>query len=133
MNLINNSGMNLLENSLKAAMSRQNTTAANIANADTPGYKAQQTVFQHQLEAAKGNQLNAYQTNEKHLEFSGGSTDGGHKVIESKNSMYNHSGNNVDIDHEMSEMAKNQIYYNSLIERLNSSFNSIRTAIGKGR
>ncbi|SDN27797.1 flagellar basal body rod protein FlgB [Alkalicoccus daliensis] len=132
MNLINNERMNLLEQSLNAAVSRQNTTASNIANADTPGYKAQKTIFQHQLEAAS-NQLNAHRTNEKHIQFSGGSNNGEPTVIQKNNTMYNHNENNVDIDHEMSEMAKNQIYYNSLIERLNGSFNSIRTALGSGR
>lgn len=47
--------------------------------------------------------------------------------------MFNHNGNNVDIDFEMSQMAQNQIYYNALIDRLNGQFNSIKTVLGSGR
>jgi flagellar basal-body rod protein FlgB len=45
----------------------------------------------------------------------------------------NNNNNNVDIDSEMSLLAKNQLYYNTLIQRMNGKFNSIRTAIdGRG-
>lgn len=133
MNLLNNDRMNLMENSLNAAVMRQNTTANNIANADTPGYKAQKTVFQQYLNEAQGSTLQAHRTDERHLTFGSQSGNSQPEVVTQDNTMYNHNGNNVDIDHEMSEMAKNQIYYNSLIERLNGQFNSIRTALGSGR
>lgn len=133
MNLLNNDRMNLMESSLNAAVMRQNTTAHNIANADTPGYKAQKTVFQQYLSKAQEGQLQAHRTDGKHITFGNDTGNKEPQVVQRNNTTYNHNGNNVDMDHEMSEMAKNQIYYNSLIERLNGQFNSIRTALGSGR
>ncbi len=131
MNLLHNDRMTLMENALNASVLRQKTTASNIANADTPGYKAQKTVFQHALDEEQ-TKLSARRTSDYHVHFSEHSN-GQAYVSESRGTTYNHNGNNVDIDKEMSSMAENQIYYHSLIERMNSQFNSIRTAIGKGR
>ncbi|TWK44489.1 Flagellar basal body rod protein FlgB [Bacillus paralicheniformis] len=39
----------------------------------------------------------------------------------------------MDVDQEMSEMAKNQIQYQALVERISGKFNSLRTAITGGK
>ena len=133
MKLFSNPTQQLLEKSLSASTMRQKTIAQNIANVDTPNYKAKKTVFKHQLDAAITNQrLKAHRTDDRHFEFGNRSNDGTAMVFRRKDTMFNHNGNNVDIEHEMAEMAKNQIYYNSLIERLNGRFNGIKTVIGKG-
>ncbi|MDG5788196.1 flagellar basal body rod protein FlgB [Evansella sp. AB-P1] len=135
MNLINNSTHLLLQSAINSSMVRQNTIAQNIANVDTPNFKAKKTVFTHELNNAMENQrLAAYRTNEQHLEFGGRrGLDDFHRVVDRKNTQYNHNGNNVDIDLEMAELAQNQIYYNTLIERLNGRYNSVRTVLGQGR
>ena len=134
MDLINNSTTKLLETAMSSASTRQNTISQNIANIDTPNYKARKTVFSHELNRAQeGQRLNANRTDARHQEFGGRPADDSATVHRKTNTMYNHNGNNVDIDHEMSELAKNQIYYNTLVDRLNGRFNSIRTVIGQGR
>lgn len=45
---------------------------------------------------------------------------------------YNHNGNSVDIDKEMTELAENQIYYQALVERINGKFNSIKSVLNGG-
>ncbi|PRO65235.1 flagellar basal body rod protein FlgB [Alkalicoccus urumqiensis] len=132
MNLLNNDSMNLLETAVQASSKRQNTIANNIANADTPGYKAERTVFRHQLAEAE-KQLEARQTDQRHIPFSQNSGSMSPEVKKRMDTAYNHNGNNVDIDHEMSMMAENQIYYNAVVERLSGKFNSVRTALGSGR
>ena len=37
--------------------------------------------------------------------------------------------NNVDMDYEMSLMAKNQLKYNTMIQQMNSEFKKMRTVI----
>lgn len=134
MNIINNSTNQLLETALSSSMTRQNTISQNIANVDTPNYKAKKTVFSHQLDHAVNNQrLEAYRTDDRHRYFGGTPSSDEAKVVSRTNTTYNHNGNNVDIDHEMSELAKNQIYYNALVDRLNGRFSSIQTVIGHGR
>ena len=48
-------------------------------------------------------------------------------------STYNHNGNSVDMDQEMAELAKNQIYYNALMERINGKFAVLQTVIRGGK
>ncbi|OIJ09897.1 flagellar basal body rod protein FlgB [Anaerobacillus arseniciselenatis] len=134
MKIFSNPSQQLLEQSLNASSMRQKTISQNIANVDTPNYKAKKTVFEHQLNNAINNQhLNAHRTDARHFHFGGKESSGAEVVVDRKNTMFNHNGNNVDIEHEMAEMAKNQIYYNALIDRLNGRFNNIRTVVGGGR
>lgn len=133
MKLFSNPNQLLLEQSLNAASLRQKTISQNIANIDTPNYKAQKTIFKHQLvNAIEGQRLNAYRTDDRHLEFRKQQSSAPASVVNRNNTMFNHNGNNVDIENEMSEMAKNQIYYNAMIERLNGRFNSLNTVIKGG-
>ncbi|UOQ43059.1 flagellar basal body rod protein FlgB [Halobacillus salinarum] len=120
-----------LEHSLNYAAAKNNAIADNIANADTPGYKAKKVVFKDELQKELGS-LEAKRTSPKHLPFQAG-TPSSFSTIEQKNTTYNHNGNNVDIDQEMSELAKNQIYYDALIDRLNGKFRTLETVIKGGR
>ncbi|ADH99246.1 flagellar basal body rod protein FlgB [Salisediminibacterium selenitireducens] len=134
MNIINNPLNQLLETSLNASARRQDTISDNVANVDTPNYKAKKTVFNHQLQRAMDDQrLRANRLDDRHIEFGGPPRSDAPHIIERTNTQYNHNGNNVDIDKEMADMAENQIYYNALIDRMNGRFNSVRTAMGRGR
>jgi flagellar basal-body rod protein FlgB len=42
-------------------------------------------------------------------------------------------GNNVDVDVEMAELAKNSIKYNALIAQMSKEFSRIKLAINGGR
>ncbi|WP_096199356.1 flagellar basal body rod protein FlgB [Bacillus sp. FJAT-45350] len=132
MNLFTNNTFQALERGLNGSTLRQQAISQNIANVDTPNYKARQVNFKHTLDEALNNRiLSANRTDARHHEFS--SANSGPRISINKNTMYNHNGNNVDIDHEMSELAKNQIYYNALIDRMNGRFTSLQTAIKGGR
>lgn len=126
-----------LEQSLNTTVLRQNLISSNIANVDTPNYKAKDVVFQQELEKAlnrNGNSLQSYRTHAKHIPFSTqGTSIPQPKVIIKKDTLFNHNGNNVDLDYEMTELAKNQLLYNALIERINGHFTSLKTVINEGR
>ena len=133
MEIVNNSLNQLLNTSLDASSTRQKTIANNIANADTPNYSAEKTTFNHQLDQAmKDSRLDARHNDERHVPFGGGPEDESPETFKRTNTQYNHNGNNVDMDLEMSEMAENQVYYNSVIEQLNDRFNNVRTVLGQG-
>ncbi|WP_058307821.1 flagellar basal body rod protein FlgB [Gracilibacillus massiliensis] len=119
-----------LENSLNYATVKNRAIAHNISNADTPNYKAKNVQFNEVLKNQLSNQFEAKQTNERHLPFS--TNNSGIKVTTDRSTMYNHNGNNVDIDKEMSELAKNQIYYQALVDRINGKFNSLQSVIRGG-
>lgn len=125
-----------LESSLDAASLSQRIISSNIANVDTPNYKAKEIVFQSELKKAMQNQaqLHSYRTHEKHLPFSTQIE----QLVQPKvrvqtNTLFNHNGNNVDMDYEMAQLAKNQLMYDAIKERVNGHFNSLRTVINEGR
>jgi flagellar basal-body rod protein FlgB len=130
LNLFSNSTSNVLERGLDGSQMRQHAISQNGANAGTPNYKAKTVSFKHTLNEAIGNRLQSTKTNSKHLDF--GSNELGPTVGVNQNTTYNHNGNNVDIDSEMAELAKNQIYYNALIDRMNGRFQSLQTVIRGG-
>lgn len=115
-----------LERTLDYSASKNKVIAHNIANVDTPNYKAKEVVFKSILEG----KLRAKKTHTKHLPFN---NEVSHFHLMTKTgTIYNHNKNNVDIDKEMSELAKNQILYQSLIDRLNGKFTDLQTVIRGG-
>ncbi len=119
-----------LERALHFSTAKNKAISQNIANVDTPNYKAKRVVFKDILNEEKADIFQAKRSHKKHIPFSLGNH--GYKVLENRHTMYNHNGNNVDIDHEMSTLAENQIYYNSLIDRLNGKMQSLQTVIRGG-
>ncbi|AXF55136.1 flagellar basal body rod protein FlgB [Salicibibacter kimchii] len=116
-----------LHNGLDGAELRQNTIANNIANADTPNYKARQANFEHTLDDAK-RQFDSQKTDGRHVNFGSGHREAYTSVDRSRS--YNHNGNSVDMDKEMAAMANNQIYQSALIDRMDGQFGSLKTALG---
>jgi flagellar basal-body rod protein FlgB len=128
-----------LESALSTAALKQKTISSNIANVDTPNYKSKyvQADFQSLLnnEVDKQKSISSVKTNPQHLPFS---TETAHsqaqsKVVTNNQTTFSLNGNNVDMDYEMAQLAKNQLWYNALIERTNGKFNSLRTVINDGR
>ncbi|GGH69481.1 flagellar basal body rod protein FlgB [Compostibacillus humi] len=119
-----------LEQSLDYASLKNQVISNNISNVDTPNYKAKDIVFKDYLAKAASN-LEAKRTHPKHIPFNS-PRDNNYQLITKENTVFNHNGNNVDIDKEMANLAKNQIYYNALIDRMNGKFHSLQTVIRGG-
>ena len=120
-----------LEQALSTASLKQRVHSANIANVDTPNYKSKQVDFQSTLnDVIKNQSFASYKTNDRHLAFSSETTQNSPAIIKvNKDTQYSPNGNNVDMDHEMAELAKNQLWYNAVTERVSGKFNSLRTVI----
>src|SRR5699024_3425982 len=89
-----------LEGSLDYASARNRTISNNISNVDTPNYKAKNVVFKNVLHNALTSSLEAKRTHPKHIPFDNVSTAQSFRTVTQHNTMYNHNGNNVDIDKE---------------------------------
>lgn len=123
-----------LENTLSAAALKQKTHSANIANVDTPNYKSKQVDFQTALDAAASKQTFAsYRTNAKHIPFGSESQKFDPRVTVNNSTEIKANGNNVDMDVEMAELAKNQLLYNAATERISGKFRSLGSVINGGR
>lgn len=122
-----------LEKSLDYASLKNQTISNNIANADTSNYKAKRVVFKELLDNEVNSSFVPTRTHEKHLLFQNSTMENSFKVVTDRSTSFNHNGNNVDIDKEMTELAKNQIYYQALVDRISGKFNSLQTVIKGGR
>lgn len=131
MKLFSNS-ITTLENGLNYSSLKQKVISQNIANEATPGYKAKDVSFKQSLETAINQSLEANRTDQRHFTFKS-SPLSNVGIINRKNVSYNHNGNSVDIDNEMTDLAGNQIYYNALIDRISGKFSSLQTVIRGGK
>ena len=141
-NLFNNRTQVALEFALDAAASRAHLIAHNIANADTPGHKALRLRFEdyldRELNRGRGQDTSLRRTDPRHIPGSiyrglqGTPTDYG-LIYTDDATTQRLDNNNVDIDHEMAEQAKNAIQYSILTELVSRRLAGLRTAISEGR
>ena len=121
-----------LDKALNYSATKQKVISQNIANVDTPNYKAKDVSFKAAFNEALGESLIANRTNARHFAFN--KTNHSSSTIITKNQVsYNESGNSVDIDQEMADLATNQIYYNALTERISGKFSSLQNVIRGGK
>lgn len=125
----------LLEKSLDASWLKMEINAQNISNADTPGYDAKRVEFDDAFaKALNGSAVSITTTHEKHFQVN--EADPAKvkpTVVSDTHYVARMDDNNVDIDSEMVDMAKNTIQYNALIQKLNSEFSRLKTVIREGR
>lgn len=127
--------INLLTKALDASWKRNEVITNNIANAETPNFKKSTVLFEEILkEELNGNKLKGAVTNSRHIHINGGSIkDLKYKVKTEDHFSTRMDKNNVDIDVEMAERAKNEIIYNTLTSRIQSGFQKIKFVINEGR
>lgn len=115
---------NLLKGALDVSSMRQDAVSNNLANINTPEYKASRVVFNNHLTDAMDG-VAMTRTNNGHI------SPGDSLAIteEQKNTYIQDNGNNVDIDFEMAELAANNIYYDSVVSQLNAKYQMMRNVI----
>jgi flagellar basal-body rod protein FlgB len=127
--------MDTLQQGLSAAWTRNAVIRNNIANVETPGFKASDVEFEsHLARAISGSGFTGTKTHERHIDFGIGNPESvTPRIVERKNLSMRMDGNNVDIEDENVKLAQNSIYYNTLVEKLNSELRRLRMAISEGR
>jgi len=113
--------------------SQQHTlTAANLANADTPGFKAKIIDFENELAAMFGSsEALALQTSSAdHL---GGSGDGVPKVLELEAPDGSLDGNSVLVERENVRLQENSLLYRAVTSGLTKRMAMLRYAANNGR
>ncbi len=119
-----------LQNALNLRAHRQQVLASNIANADTPNYKAQDIDFAKELQRAQGVQagnLNLSATSSGHMQSSGGTLNA--QALYRATVQPSIDGNTVDMDVERAQFADNAIHYQFLLDRINSKGRTLLSAI----
>ncbi len=109
--------MIILEKMMDIASYRRHLLASNIANADTPGYKAKDISFKREMSKALGD-----------LEV-GRIDKGTYEVFETFNTMPNRDGNTVNVDIEMAKIAENSMTYNTAVQLFGRRARMLRDAL----
>ena len=121
-----------LQPALNLRARRQELLASNIANSDTPNYKARDLDFSSALKSAMGvpgGPLTLARTSQRHLDASGadGMTSG---LIKYRSSVQpSLDGNTVDMDVERAHITENALHYQFLLDRASSEFKKLSMAI----
>lgn len=119
--------INVLQQAADASWLRNTIISNNIANVNTPNYKRKDVQFETYLieQMAGGDTLDHY------VDTVDLATLEPTIYTDHSNLSYRMDGNNVDIDTESTELAKNQIKFNVMTDAISQEFSRLRTAMGK--
>jgi flagellar basal-body rod protein FlgB len=120
----------LIKRAMDGLSARQQVISNNIANVDTPGFKAGRVSFETSLRRALQGGTALSVTDPRHLQPPEYQPNPSVQVL---NTVGRTDGNNVDIDLEMSQLAETSIRYSALVEVMGKRLASLRTVINEGR
>lgn len=122
-----------LNTSLDLRTLQQSVTSSNIANADTPGYKAKAVEFEQEFREALGVTDNLPLTAGDPRHIAPRETDPiTPDVYDNPNGVESLDGNTVDRNAEMANLAENQILYNASVEAMKKKLGILRYGITEG-
>lgn len=132
-----NSTIKLLENTLDLRASRHRLLQSNIANQETPGYRAKDINFEQELKRVSAGPnssapaISDGRTNSAHIPII---TERGASpvVVERPSGIQGMDGNSVGVEEEMVKLSENTLKYNISVNMLKGRFNMIMTAIKEG-
>jgi flagellar basal-body rod protein FlgB len=127
----------LLERALDVESLRRKVIANNIANVDVPHFKRSEVNFESELKRAirdrekPDNNLPALMSDERHIPFyiPRDIHDVAPRVNLDYSTTYRNDGNNVDIEKEMVDSAKNLMRYNAFVSGLNHNFKLLKLSM----
>lgn len=114
---------------------RNNVLSSNIANAETPGYKAKRVDFEEALSRAVDIQnLNKLNTaNPEHFVTGKGAiAQVNADVYDDPEINVSNDGNTVDLEKEMENLSENTILYKATLQLINKKLGALKYAITEG-
>lgn len=124
MNYLDNNMFSLSKKVLDCLWQKQIVISDNMANVETPGYKAKYVTFEDELQQrisiAKGKGRNAVRAGIEGTRAN---------IHLSENESTRADGNNVNMDAEQIEQAKTTLHYNYMVKALNDDISRYRSVI----
>lgn len=114
---------------------RHNVTASNIANAETPGYKAKVVDFEGALERAldlEGAGVQMTSAGDHFAMGTGAISRTKADVYDNPEGNVTNDQNTVDLEREMANMQENSILYKAALQLINKKLAAIRYAATEG-
>ena len=119
------------EQALKFRALRNQVLSSNIANADTPNYKARDLSFKDALNNASQKTLGMTRTSDLHKQAWGHTTDGA-KTMYRVPHQPTLDGNTVEMDVEQAAFAENALQYRASLAFLDGKIRTLRFALKGG-
>ena len=118
---------------VRAAQNR--VISSNIANEDTPGYRAKEIHFKDTLAAVRqdAKSVTMHITNDRHLMLPSMTTQVPRRIAEVPVGDLPLDANSVNIELEMAKLSDNAMQYNAIAELLAKRFRGLLNVIREGR
>ena len=111
-----------LSQSLDLQLMRHSVITDNIANAETPGFKARRVEFENELQAAV----------DESDENGGDVPQVTPEIFQDPDSGIGQDLNTVDMDREMAKLTKTEVLYSAETQAVSQKFALLKYAIGEG-
>jgi flagellar basal-body rod protein FlgB len=119
------------EQALKFRALRNQVLSSNIANADTPNYKARDVDFGDALKSARKESIGMTQTSDLHKQ-AWGDTDKSFRALYRVPNQPTLDGNTVEMDVEQAQFAQNALQYRVSLAFLDGTIRGLRYALRGG-
>ena len=119
-------GMNVLERVVRQASIRNGVLTSNIANVDTPNYRAKDVKFSQVL----GNEMSMTITDARHIR-TGSETNASGEIQEEDTKPWADQ-NNVEMDQEVAKMTENAMFFEAGITLLKKKIQMFKNALKTG-
>ena len=131
MDWITNNSMLMLQKGLDYTWQKQRVISENIANVETPGYKAKYLTFEDELRQRLWKVSNSKTSGKitRHQEIRDAIGSSRFTVRDTDVETTKLDGNNVNIDVEGVELARAEFQYEYLVKQINDQFSRLRTVI----
>lgn len=129
---VNDKTLQALAAGMKFREMRQEIISSNVANAETPGYKAKRLDFEAALARALDvdGQMNLKIADGQHFNVgSGGMQNIAPETYDDPNGVVSEDGNTVNREQEMAAMAQNKIMYDALVQLMNKKLGLMKYTI----
>jgi len=124
----------LIKKSLDFNTRKASVITANIANSETPAYKAVNLKFEEMLQdAATGNRLPMKTTNPKHIASGVQDLQRMEPIVEVDSSPGRMDGNNVNMEKEVTSLAQTQLAYEAAITAMSSRGAMVKSAVTESK
>ncbi len=129
---VNDKTLKALTTALNFREMRQELISSNVANANTPGFKAKKLDFEEALARALDvdGQMNMNASDDRHFNIgNGGFNNLEPEIYDDPNGVVSENGNTVDVESEMARMNENKIMYDTLVQLINKKMGLMKYAI----
>jgi flagellar basal-body rod protein FlgB len=115
----------MLRQGTQLAARRHELLSENVANAETPGYRARDLAFSQELSLAQ--QVRSLPAGAEVAPLLDT------RLVDSPDGPTSPDGPSIDVDRQMGRVAKNALYQHAVVQLLNARFRQLRAAInGQG-